>query len=98
MASMTDHTPEPWQGGGASLWARQDGNNVIVASFEGSRVLREETKRANAKRARTCVNFCAGLPLDQIEAWLKRGLNAADLIAERDALAVKMAEIQGGKS
>lgn len=56
----------------------------MLAMFDRSQVLREETKRANAKRARICVNFCAELTDDQIEAWLKKGSTARVILAEAE--------------
>lgn len=88
-----NHTAEPWQGSGTTLWAH-DGENVYIADFDKSRVISQSAKINNAKRAKLCVNFCAGLPIGMIEDWIKRGIDAQDLIAERDALALKLRDIE----
>lgn len=83
---MTKHIDEPWQGGDGAqttrVWAHLMGGAVIIADFSVSTSLRQETKVANARRARAAVNLCHGMSIEQIEEMLKDRRTVAKLLAE----------------
>lgn len=79
------HTAEPLQGGGKGnnqqrLWAHLPGGAIIIADFGVSASLRDETKEANARRARAAWNACQGVSTEQLETFVRHGCKVEDLM------------------
>jgi hypothetical protein len=64
------HTPEPWSYGGAiptNVWGpSNDGYRVARCDFDGDHENQEA--QANARRITACVNHCAGISTEVLEA------------------------------
>lgn len=80
---MSKHTQEPWK---VCHW-KDDRRGFEIADRNQNRVGFDMTE-ANARRIVACVNACAGLPTEQLEASPLGGVlnGVAGLIAQRDEL------------
>ena len=76
---MSKHTKEPWEWGGGTAITRL-GRYIHV---EPLRSLREAS--ANARRIVACVNSCAGIPTEALEAGVIGEMQAAFADLERTA-------------
>lgn len=84
---FTTHT---WQyadnGGGARIWAHDPIlGAVIIATFNTSVVLKDYEKKANARRAVACVNFCAGRSTEEIESMTRNRFTIVEATQTRQA-------------
>jgi hypothetical protein len=81
---MSKHTPGPWvtwQDPINRWWRidkKLDNNSIIVAIGVG--------KEDDAKRIVACVNACAGIATDALEAVAMQGAPAQKLVEQRDKL------------
>lgn len=99
---MSKYIAGRWQSGDDStntrLWAHEPGGAVIIADFGVSSALRDEVKKANMRRARTCVNFAIGTSTEQIEEMMKRNISLGDVIVAREDLLEALREVCIGVS
>lgn len=90
------HTRTRWQGDATTLWAKDGTENVLIARFDVSNVLRHETKTANARYAKAAVNFALGTSVEEIERLNARGISLDDMIKLVDRLAGGVRELEPG--
>jgi len=66
---MKQHTEEPWHVdtplGHLSIFSAE--GNCIIPTYPG-------IKAANARRIVACINACAGIPTEALEAFAKKGI------------------------
>lgn len=68
---MAAHTKEPWRvdGNTGAFSVEAEPHKMIVAvRYLGNAPAREAEEEANARRIVACVNACAGIPTDVLEA------------------------------
>lgn len=91
----TLHTPEPWTAARRSAVVEIHAQNDMVGIFQGTLLDADE---ANARRIVACVNACAGMPQDDVDALTQAGgvmgltVYADDMRQQRDQL---LAAIEG---
>jgi len=76
---MSDHTPEPWRlyPPGACV-PHYDVRERIVSDCPSGRSVSDPISEADARRIVACVNACAGIPTEALEAGAVR--EALDLL------------------
>lgn len=79
---MAEHTKEPWHDHPKSLSITSADAVVAFTSF-ASVNMTEEKARANARRIVACVNACAGIPTEALEARELLALrNLCEIVAD----------------
>lgn len=82
----------PWQyadqAHGARIWTYDPIlGGVIIATFNTSHAILDYQKKANARRAVACVNFCAGRTTQEIETMTRNGFTIVEATQSKQALA-----------
>lgn len=85
---MDNHVTEPWYAlSGGTIYRDIKDTRFLIAQCTNW----SEQTDENAKRIVACVNACAGIPTDQLEAGILKGFNK--VIEERDELLEIMRQI-----
>lgn len=103
MTTRQQHTAEPWhvdEENTARIIYASDG--WAIADLISSQMLTEQTAKANARRIVACVNACAGIPSDLLEAFrtggaLKVLATNLEIARERDELAEALRLLRRGR-
>lgn len=85
--AMENHTPEPWVKKGSTVISPSRGGLTVEEydeqtwTYYGGYLIAESITDANARRIVACVNACAGIPSEALEAGAIREMREAIEIA-----------------